>query len=199
MNAQKLGGCWPTPDQTLLLRAAVLDEESARTAFDVWRARVDVDRLDYGSARLLPFVYLNLRDLNHADPPVRAMRERYERTSTDNERRVVTLASVIGRLRDAGIDTLVLKGMALVATGILPPGARPMDDLDLLVPGAQALAARDELLADGWRLLNPIARAVCPSVTRLIVGTVRRPSGSALARLRRMLRAERRRGFLARR
>ena len=159
MSDRRLGGCWPTPEQTLLLQAAVLGTQPAQSAFDTWRSRVDINRLDYGSARLLAFVYLNLRDrLTDDDVVTRAMRERYERAIADNDRRLVTLTSVIATFRDAGIDTLVLKGMALVATGHLPPGARPMDDLDVLVPEAQAIEARDLLLASGWRLVQPMNR-----------------------------------------
>lgn len=43
--------------------------------------------------------------------------------------------------RVAGIEVVLLKGAALVETGLAPPGERPMADLDVLVPEAVAIEA----------------------------------------------------------
>ena len=54
MTTPPLGDCWPTPDQTLLLRAALLPGEAAREAWVAWRQRASLAELDGGSRRLLP-------------------------------------------------------------------------------------------------------------------------------------------------
>jgi hypothetical protein len=51
----------------------------------------------------------------------------------------------------ADIAPTVLKGSALVVAGFVPAGARPMADLDLLVPRADAPAAKRALHAAGYR------------------------------------------------
>ena len=55
------GGCWPTEDQILLLRAALLDADTARTAWERWRAGNALETADSASLRLFPLVYSNLR------------------------------------------------------------------------------------------------------------------------------------------
>ena len=47
------GAYWPNPDQTLLLRAAVLPAPQARAAWQALRPRVDLAGLDRASLRLL--------------------------------------------------------------------------------------------------------------------------------------------------
>ena len=47
------GGFWPTSQQELLLRAALLPGKEAIDAWREWKSGVDVDQLDPGSLRLL--------------------------------------------------------------------------------------------------------------------------------------------------
>lgn len=54
-------------------------------------------------------------------------------------------------LQGAGIGCVALKGAFLAFHAYPQPGLRPMRDLDLLVPPAQALRAYDVLLSSGWR------------------------------------------------
>ena len=55
------GGPWPTPDQALLLTAAMLPGPGGVAAFKAWRARVDPDGF-FGNQilRLLPLVYFRM-------------------------------------------------------------------------------------------------------------------------------------------
>jgi hypothetical protein len=59
-----------------------------------------------------------------------------------------------GALRDAGLEALLFKGPA-VAAQYPSRGLRPMDDIDVLVPPAQADRARAALEAGGWRIIGP--------------------------------------------
>lgn len=81
------------------------------------------------------------------------------------EFRVVELATTLqleagerarSALRREGIRSLYFKGAALVRAGAYPgPGARPMDDVDLLVPAERAKAAVDALRNAGFRPWAP--------------------------------------------
>ena len=53
-------GCWPTHDQELLLRAALLQGEPALEFWNEWRRKVDLDVIDYGSHRMIPQLYRNI-------------------------------------------------------------------------------------------------------------------------------------------
>ena len=61
------------------------------------------------------------------------------------------LVQTTAALRTAGIEVLLLKGTALAERYYGSYPARPMADIDLLVPVAQLVPARDVLLRTGWR------------------------------------------------
>lgn len=149
------GDSWPTADQTLLLQAVLLNDAIGDAALERWLARVDLDHLDRGSRRLLPML---LHRLPAEDPLVPRIRDARIGAATENAELVNVAASAIARLGHAGIDTMVLKGMALIARGVMAPSDRPMSDCDLLVPEADAIAARDVLVAGGWRAEDRVDR-----------------------------------------
>ena len=150
-KATRAGDCWPSAEQTLLVQAALLDGDAGRRALSAWRSQAALDRLDLGSRRLLPLLYERLQ-ADPADPLLPILRDAHQQAATKNAALIEATAAAIQTLTDAGIDTIVLKGMALIASGMASPGARPMADCDLLVPESLALAARDALLRAGWRL-----------------------------------------------
>ncbi|HJU88930.1 MAG TPA: nucleotidyltransferase family protein [Gemmatimonadaceae bacterium] len=60
------------------------------------------------------------------------------------------LEETVRRLAHEGIDVMMLKGAALAEAVYGSFTARPMNDLDLLVPHDRAQEARDSLLGAGW-------------------------------------------------
>jgi hypothetical protein len=124
---------WPTAEQELLLRAAVLEGDAAAAAYREWAARVDVDALDYGSQRLLPLLYRRLRNLGVESAHVAKFKGTYRRALYRNTITLRNAVDVLRVLRSAGIDALVLKGVAMVVLYYREPGVRPMSDFDILV------------------------------------------------------------------
>lgn len=63
-------------------------------------------------------------------------------------------------LKDTGIHSAPIKGLALLRAGIYEPGERAMSDIDLMIRVADLEAARDALVADGWEAIDtsPAAR-----------------------------------------
>jgi hypothetical protein len=148
--AKRTGGFWPSEDQERLLGAAL---RSGAEAVDAWRAlrpRLRLDRLDAGSARLLPLLYANLLRHGIDDPQLGALRALYRRTWSENQVLFHHASRLLLTLRDARIDTMVLKGLALTCQYYRDPGLRPMADIDILVPSAMATRAIDLLRRCGW-------------------------------------------------
>jgi hypothetical protein len=141
---------WPTPQQRLLLRAALEDGETAKDAWQAWRASVDLLQADPGSRRLLPLVYHNLRQHLAGDPAEPTLRAHYRRGALKNQAAMQEMGGLLAELHRAGVPTLVLKGAALATRYYPAPGARPMDDIDVLVPTAEAERAIERLKALGW-------------------------------------------------
>jgi putative nucleotidyltransferase-like protein len=148
---------WPTPGQELLLRAALLRGPEALDAWNEWKARHDLieTNLDHGSFRLLPLVYKNLRALSADEPLMPRLKGIYRYWWCSNQRLLYRSAGVVQGLADAGIPTMLLKGSAASTLFYKDAGARPMADIDVLVPVAHASSAVAQLSRLGWKPARP--------------------------------------------
>src|SRR5262249_19853932 len=68
-------------------------------------------------------------------------------------------AVVLNALRAADVPTIVLKGGALITDIYDDPAARPLSDVDVLVPWNRVADARDVLLDVGFAPQSPITTA----------------------------------------
>lgn len=107
-------------------------------------------------------MYRNLRAAGVADADVApAVKQMARSLWIRTELLLREAAATVTLLRGRGIDTVLLKGAALVAGGYLDAGARPMSDFDLLVRPGEALAAAALLEEHGWTPAPPLdAKAV---------------------------------------
>ena len=144
-------GCWPTPKQELLLRAALLCGPEALNAWQDWRNETDSEALDFGSHRMLPQLYRNLQKHGVTGPELATFRNAYQYYWYKNKVLFHRSAELLRSFREHGIDTMVLKGAALVSLYYRDPGLRPMQDFDLAVPISQATQAMDLLERSGWQ------------------------------------------------
>jgi hypothetical protein len=71
--------------------------------------------------------------LNEEDPDAGRLKGVYRRSWASNQVALLVGRRAIDALHEAGIDVLVLKGAALIATAYSGTGARPMADLDVAV------------------------------------------------------------------
>lgn len=147
------GGCWPTEEQELLLQAALMEGSKAIDAWTEWNSRVDVDLLERGSQRLLPLLYRNLRAHGVENPALDKFKGFYRLAWYKNQMLLRNISSLLQCLNDSGIQTMVLKGAALVLQYYNDYGLRPMDDVDVLVRQEHVIPALDLLKKQG---LEPI-------------------------------------------
>lgn len=149
-------GCWPTADQDLLLRAALLQEASARDAWHAWSRKVNVQTIDEGSFRLLPLVWENLlrsgtlSSSDDAGLPAR-IRGVHRQSWYRNQLLFREVARTVQQLESDGVATALLKGVPLSLLYYRSDAARPMSDADILVRPRDVAAAVDVLRAHGWR------------------------------------------------
>lgn len=141
--AARVPGYCPTPRQEAWLQAALLPGEAGLAAWRAAAAGLEGDRLDGAIEALLPLVYLNLG--------VDALRDRYLLTWGRNQQLFQRVRPLVHALESAGIEAIVLKGLALVAGLSRDPGSRPMQDVDVLVPPAEAERAGRVATDLGWR------------------------------------------------
>ncbi len=149
-GAHHRGGWWPSRSQELLLQAALLQGRAAIEAWEAWRSGVDIDRLDRGSHRLLPLLYRNLHAQGVDHPLLGTLRGVYRYTWYRNQILFSQMTPVLRSLHEAGIETLLLKGVALVHLFYQDCGLRPMADFDVLVRGDRVAEALDIVTRLGW-------------------------------------------------
>jgi hypothetical protein len=146
------GGCWPTAAQELLLRAALLAGDQAGAAWEAWQAATpDLGGLDHGSIRLLPLLSVNLRALGVSHPRTDVLHGTYRKAWYQNRVLLHRVAGALAVLEAAGIPTMVLKGVALLASTGAEIAVRPMDDGDVLVPAGRVADAARVLAGLGLR------------------------------------------------
>jgi hypothetical protein len=81
----------------------------------------------------------------------RTLQVRTHTATSFAERRRPQLEQLVSAMSDAGVRPTVLKGAALVLSGIVPVGHRPMADLDVLVSRCEVDVASAALTAIGYR------------------------------------------------
>lgn len=150
MNQPNEGYNWPTAEQELLLKAALLTGEEAIAAWKQWAASVDFDLLDAGSQRLLPLLYSNLAKQGIEHPALAIYKGFYRMTWYKNQLLRHRMGRVLRLLCSRGIPAVLLKGAAMAQLYYQDWALRPMNDFDLLVPQEKALQAVDLLCGDGW-------------------------------------------------
>lgn len=137
--------------QELLLKAALLPPERALEAWEELMETCNPDRLDPGAQRLLPQLFANLRAAGAEEQVLGGLRPAYRKTWVKNRVLLRVLAHLLGVFRGADIETLVLKGAALIPLVYRDYGCRPMGDLDVLVPRGRAAESIHLLRRLGWR------------------------------------------------
>jgi hypothetical protein len=143
----------PRPEQDLLLRAALLpDPAQAAEAYARWTARVDLDRLDFGSLQLLPLLAQRPGGVPDDDDTLgrqvrHVARFSWLRTQMLGRR----VAPVVAAMEDAGLEPLLSKGAALVYAHGADARLRPMFDIDVAVAPNHADRAVAVLNALGYR------------------------------------------------
>ena len=140
-------------EDRLLLRAALRDGHDALDAWNQWRALVDLDAISWPSLRLVPLLWHNLVELGVQDVEMERYRTVFRQMWLAGQSRLLALRRVEAALAERGVQTLVLKGVALAHGYYHSPGFRPMDDLDVLIRPADAPAAAGALRDAGWSTL----------------------------------------------
>lgn len=148
------GANWPNPTQLLLLQACLSSGAEAVSAWRAWQSKIALDDIDYGSLRLIPLLYHNLRQLDVVDDDLGRYQGIHRKYWYENQLRFRQAADVIKLCQNAGIPTLALKGVPLAHLYYPETSLRPMSDFDVLVPYDQPHHAMATLQAAGWVLVS---------------------------------------------
>ena len=146
--------------QLLLLRAALLTGPAAVEAWTAWSDGLVAqgDLLDPSSAFLLGQLYANLQTLQVGeDPLMDKLKGVYRHTWAKNTTLVGMMIPGLRALRSAGIDVMIIKGVALSVLYYKDAGTRRMMSTDVLVPFDKAKSAIQILQENGWTPKGPVS------------------------------------------
>ena len=87
---------WPSPDQRLLLAAALRRDEDALRAWSRWRERNDLETLDDASFFVLPALLGNLRRLGVEGPEIQILRSTTRYAWCKNQLAIRSVSEVPG-------------------------------------------------------------------------------------------------------
>lgn len=145
------GGCWPTSEQELLLRASLLRRQESIAAWREWHRRVNVETLDPGSQRLLPLLFRNLEAQGMEHSVLKRYASVYRLNWYRNQIVFRDVKRVLSRFYDEEIGTTILGGAPLVLLHYEDYGVRAVDDLAVLVEPDQVGPALGLLEELGWK------------------------------------------------
>jgi hypothetical protein len=134
----------------LLLEAALSEGDDARSAWEEASRRIgSVRGLRAETYRLLPLLYRNLSEQG-VNAELAQLKGVYRHSWYANHMLFRQAGELLGSLKRASVETMVLKGGALARLYYDAPGTRPMEDVDVLVRRRQVHRAIEVLERDGW-------------------------------------------------
>ena len=134
-----------------MLRAALLEREPALEAWNEWKRNVNIDVIDYGSHRMVPKLYRNLQRHGVKEQLMDRFKGVYRYYLYKNEILMHRIGTLLAAFEEAQIQTMVLKGAALIQLYYKESGLRPMLDADVLVHASQAEQAMELLTKLRWK------------------------------------------------
>lgn len=145
-------------DHRLLLSSCLVSDSDFETVFKKWESSIELDDIDYGSMRLIPFIYRRLEKLKLSARDFGRIKGIYTRFWAMHH---IKGTPALDALAELDFDYLVLKGTALQTLAYSnDPATRPSDDVDILVHPRDREDALDKLLAAGFELEVPLDREV---------------------------------------
>jgi hypothetical protein len=146
------------------LRAALLEPPRLETALEEWRESTSLEHVDYASLTILPLHYRNLLRHGVASDLRDRLQGVYRRSWQRNQLLLQALQYALVALREAGVETSLMKGVPLALRHYADLGARVMGDADLVVRRADVWRALETLEGADWKPDRPVTVQVLSSL-----------------------------------
>jgi len=143
------------PDELLLLHAILEKSDSKAIAYyEQWTEAVDFEKVEGGNFRLLPLLYKRLAQTNQPVSHLNRLKGIYRQSLYRNSMLFHRAFLILAELEKMGVEVVLLKGMAIVVAYYKDIGARPMNDVDLLVREEDVQKTLQFLKVQGWQSVS---------------------------------------------
>lgn len=142
--------------QDLLIKAAFNSDSSAIAAWREWKVSHKLEDLESESHQILPQLYLNLKNLGVQDDYSNKLKGIYRFWWSKNTRLIKNVVPFFEKLKNSGVEFLLLDSTAVVLGSPKELGNRPLESVSILVQPVQA-----------WRSIAALRGEGCHAVTGL--------------------------------
>lgn len=140
----------PQGADSLLIQAAVSPTDQARRAWRDWIARRSLDEASWAEVRLLPGIAARARELDIAAEQVPRLDGIRRFVWSKTQQQMMAARPAMMAFANHGLTPMLLKGAAVISSGVATMAQRYVRDIDILVP-AEKLGDAIPLLNDtGW-------------------------------------------------
>lgn len=142
----------PTESQRLLLHACLSSDTDFEDFLRKWEDCQDLDLIDVGSLRLLPFLSRRIESLGTAARDRGRIKGVYLKNWFEQQTQQAEVREILSFLQEQGLQPIILKGYALAKIAYLGQApTRPSADLDVLVDAPDLDSAVECLTVLGYQ------------------------------------------------
>lgn len=147
---QHEGTAWPTKTQMQLLEILFsIPAQERGPAWEAFAHQQSLYSLEAGAYRLLPYLYKLLDDGTVTSGDM--LKGIWKKAYVENALKAKHVLATIGGLEEAGVEVVLLKGLANATALYGDLGSRPMSDVDILIDVPMVERAHQFLTAQGWQ------------------------------------------------
>ena len=142
---------FPNKEEESFLKMLLSSKDDFPKLWQQWKGQVVIDRLDKATAKLIPFLYLRLKELNIEDDEIKRIKGVYKHTWYKNLLVLDAARNVISLFNKEDIPAILLKGVPLLGNVYEDTGARSVGDADILIDPKHVEKAVAIIKANGWK------------------------------------------------
>jgi hypothetical protein len=150
MRAFKFPKSFPNKEEKFFLQMLLSGKNNFPKLWQQWKERVVFDRLDHATAKLIPFLYLRLSELNIPDEEIMRIKGVHKFTWYRNLLIIDSVRKVIPLFNKENIPVILLKGVPLLKNVYKNTGARSLADVDMLIDPTHVEKAVEIMRANDW-------------------------------------------------
>ncbi|PKN53586.1 MAG: hypothetical protein CVU55_00230 [Deltaproteobacteria bacterium HGW-Deltaproteobacteria-13] len=151
MKNFKFPKSFPNKKEEFFLQLLLASKDDFPKLWQQWKERIVFDHLDNATSKLIPFLYLRLKESGITDDMIGRIQGAYKFTWYKNLLLMDSLRNVIALLNKENIPVILLKGIPLLTNVYKNTGARALGDADMLVDSKHMKKVVDIMFANDWK------------------------------------------------
>lgn len=145
---------FPNKEEELFLKLVLSSNEDFPKLWEFWKKAVIFNNIDYAILKLVPILYLRLKELNIQDNLLGRIGGIYKYAWYNNQFVINSTKNTVSLLNKENIPAILLKGVPLIENVYKNRGARHLGDLDVLVDPNSIKKVIKIMIDNGWNYVD---------------------------------------------